>query len=60
MATYKGKQVSFDTDNERESELFRKLQKLPHGEFSRISKEFWSKEISRRENSNAKSVVAPE
>lgn len=45
MKDYLRKNVSFDKLSKEEMELYEALQKLPHGEFNKRTKEFWKKRM---------------
>lgn len=45
MKKYERKNVSFDLSKDEEKELYEWLQKLPHGQFSAETKEYWMKKM---------------
>lgn len=42
----KTKTIKFNLDKPEERELWEKLQRLPHGEFSEKTKEYWNDEVN--------------
>jgi hypothetical protein len=42
----RNKTIKFNMDKQDERELWERLQKLPHGEFSERTKEFWTDELN--------------
>ncbi|KRF35865.1 hypothetical protein [Paenibacillus sp. Soil787] len=49
---YPCKSVSFDPTNESDMELFKELQKLGHGVFTKTTKDFWLNFISQEKSNN--------
>ena len=51
---YLRKNVSFSPDNEEEMNLYKLLDSLKYGEFSKRTKEFWKEELLRKEKQSKK------
>lgn len=49
MIGYKRKNVTFNEKESADMKLHSELQKLPHGDFSRITKEMWAKRLKESE-----------
>ena len=41
------KTLKFEQEDPKEKELYDKLQALPHGEFSKVTKEMWTERLER-------------
>lgn len=48
-SNYISKQVSFTRDNDEEMRLYKWLQKLPHGQFSAETKNYWLSKMKGEE-----------
>lgn len=44
------KSVNFKHNDVNDMKLYEELKKLPHGEFSKRTKELWRKELIKKEN----------
>lgn len=55
MDKFKRKNVTFKVDDPEEMKLYNELQKVAHGDFSRITKDMWRERL-RKENQNEQST----